>query len=145
MVCACSRQRKTFCQSVSWYFGHPLSAHCRCWACTDGLVTVSSDLPGETAFSSRKDGHLVFLHTYIFSNICPFLDITRVSVCHIKIVYKKCFEAKRQVLGTARGQCSSVTQNPNPGKCLLIMCYIVFSLYYLGNGGIMKLYLPLLN
>lgn len=44
-----------------------------------------SGFPGETGFSSRKDGHLVFLDTYIFINICPFLVITGVSVGHIKM------------------------------------------------------------
>lgn len=136
LVCAYSRQRRKFCQSVSWYFGHQLSSRCPGWARTDELASRYVFRPSRaTAFSFcltfmwikvnnfciyflawRMDFFFFSLHTCIFSKICPLLDITRVSIGHIKIVYEKCLEAKRGILRTSRGQCSLVTLKPSAAQ-----------------------------
>ena len=137
LVRAYSRQRRKFCQSVSRQFGHHLSAHCPRWACTDELVTCRVFRPswGNSLhllpyfhvdksnlffylFSSTRDGHFVFLHTCIFSNTCPFLDIRRISVGHIKIVFEKCQGQKTNTENCQRAmQLSNTKTKSSPNAC----------------------------
>lgn len=80
-----------------------------------------------------EDGHFALLQTCNFSNRCPFLDVLIVSVGHIRIVYEKSFEAKRQILRIVRSQYSLVTLKLNPAqmpiKNALLLIFVGKKLY----------------